>query len=306
MARQSDLRFYLGQVARILSIVLALFLFALILVGSISGFIVYQAVHPQRQPSAVNLDTMVGHPQTFSFADTTGAQREGWFFPGLNSAPAIVVCHGYGSQRADVLTLVTALQEHGFNVFLFDFAGHGTNPGVTTLGYRETQELASVVATVEARNDLDNRRIGLWGVDLGGYAVLEVAASDHHVAALAVDDAYDDPRNMLRLQVRNSGFTAIPYVERASDLIFRLANYSFRTTPPVSTRLAGTSGVTKLFITSADRPVFADETNRLFAKAPEPKQLQQDRQSYSDMSDDDRKMYESEMVNFFLQYLGLS
>ena len=306
MARHSDLRYHLSRVAKILSIVLALFLFAFILVSSISGFIVYQAIHPQRQPSAVNLDTMVGHPQTFSFPDTDGAQREGWFFPGLNSAPAIVVCHGYGSQRADVLTLVTALQEHGFNVFLFDFAGHGTNPGITTLGYRETQELASVVATVEARKDLDSRRIGLWGVDLGGYAALEVASSGHHVAAVAVEDAYDDPGNMLRMQVRNSGFTAIPYVARASDLIFRLANYSFRMTPPVSTRLAATAGVSKLFITSGDRPTFADETNRLFAKAPEPKQLQQDRQSYFDMSDDDRKMYESQMVNFFLQYLGLS
>ena len=53
------------------------------------------------------------------------AVRDGWFFPGLRGAPTVIVCHGYRAQRADVLTLVTALQEQQFNVFLFDFTGHG-------------------------------------------------------------------------------------------------------------------------------------------------------------------------------------
>ena len=78
--------------------------------------------------------------------------REGWFFPGLRGAPTVVVAHGYREQRADVLTLVTALQEQQFNAFLFDFTGHGTSPGVTTLGYKETEELAIGGAdTIRAR-----------------------------------------------------------------------------------------------------------------------------------------------------------
>ena len=79
------------------------------------------------------------------------------------------------AQRADVLTLVTALQEQEFNVFLFDFSGHGTSPGVTTLGYRETAELRAAVQTIATRDDVDPKRFGLWGVDMGGYAALEVA-----------------------------------------------------------------------------------------------------------------------------------
>jgi hypothetical protein len=39
----------------------------------------------------------------------------------------------------------------------------------------------------------------------------------------------------------------------------------------------------------------------VFAAAPPPKQLQRDQTSYADMSDDDRKNYENQIVSFFLQ-----
>ena len=301
MARLSDLRSGLARVAKAFSIILALILFGFISVATISGFLVYQALHPARSSSAINLGLMMGHPTTFSFPDTTGIQREGWFFPGLRGAPPIVVCHGYTAQRADVLTLVTALQEHGFNVFLFDFSGHGASPGITTLGYRETAELRLAVQTISMRDDVDATHFGLWGVDMGGYAALEVATSDNHVAAFAVDDAYSEPRDMLQLQIKTSGLTAIPYVSRFSDIAFGLVNYTYRNLPPVSTRLRETNGVPKLFIESDDHSALAEDVVELFARAPEPKQLVRDRLSYSEMTDDDRKSYESQIVNFFLQ-----
>lgn len=38
----------------------------------------------------------------------------------------------------------------------------------------------------------------------------------------------------------------------------------------------------------------------IFTIAPEPKQMIRDRTSYPDMSDEDRKNYESQVVSFFL------
>jgi hypothetical protein len=58
-----------------------------------------------------------------------------------------------------------------------------------------------------------------------------------------------------------------------------------------------------LFIQSDDRPQLADETWKIFSRAPEPKQLVRDRLSYSEMTDDDRHAYENQIVNFFLQNL---
>jgi hypothetical protein len=56
-----------------------------------------------------------------------------------------------------------------------------------------------------------------------------------------------------------------------------------------------------MFVQADDRAALSDETLRLFVKAPDPKQTLRDRLSYRDMTDDDRKSYENQIVNFFLQ-----
>lgn len=304
MAVLSELRDLFTRFGKIFSVLLALVLFAFVASASVSGFLLYQALRPPRNAAPFDLSVMMGHPTTFSFGLVGGGSREGWFFPGLRGGPAIVVCHGYLSQRADVLTLVTALQDREFNVFLFDFIGHGTSAGIPTLGYRETAELRSAVEALATRDDIDKQHFGIWGVDMGGYAALEVAASDPRIGAVAVDDAYNDPRDMLQIEIAKSGLTTLPGVRTLADFGFRMVEYRYRSEPPLSSRLNRTAGVSKLFVESDDRRALADETVTLFTKAPDPKMLLRERLSYRDMSDEDRKSYESQIVNFFLQNMS--
>jgi pimeloyl-ACP methyl ester carboxylesterase len=303
MAVLSELRYPTTHLAKVLSALLAIILFAFVSIATVAGFILYQALKPSHSTTSYDLNVMMGHPVPFSFSIPGEPDREGWFFPGLRGAPTIVVCHGYLSQRANVLTLVSALQDHQYNVFVFDFLGHGSIQGVTTLGYRETAELQAALHALSTRDDVDPKRFGLWGVDMGGYVVLEVAATDPRVAALVVDNAWDDPRNKIQDEVKSSGLGVIPYVNKFCDWGFRLMNYRFRSTPPVSSRLAHMPAIPKLVILSDDHPQLADETQQIFNRAPEPKQLVHDRLSYADMADDDRHTYEDRLVNFFLQYI---
>jgi len=301
MAVLAELRYPTTPIAKVFSGLFALILFCFVAVTSVSGFLIYQMVRPTRTPNSFDLTVMMGHPTSLSFPLADGTSREGWFFPGQRGAPTIIVAHGYREQRADVLTLVTALQEQQFNAFLFDFAGHGTSPGVTTLGYKETGELRSAVQTLSTRDDVDPKRFGLWGANMGGYAALRLATSDPRIGAVAVDNAYADPRDMVQVQVSRSGLTALPGVSLFSDAGFRLLNFSFRHEPPI--RIEMTQGLPKLFIESDDQSRLSDLVVRLFNNAPEPKQLLRYRLSYADMSDEDRKNYENQMVNFFLQSL---
>jgi len=300
MAVLSELRYPTTRPAKVFSGLLAILLFGIVSIGTVSGFLLYQILKPTRTPATFDLNVMMGHPTAFSFPVAGGASREGWFFPGLRGSSTIVVCHGYLAQRADVLTLVSALQDHEFNVFVFDFAGHGTSPDVTTLGYRETAELRSAIQTLSTRDDVDPQHFGLWGADMGGYAALEVAESDPRIGAFVVDDAYDDPRDMVGIEVKRSGLAVLPFVARFCDFGFRMLNYSFRNEPPASRRIAQTKGKPKMFVQSSDRPSLADGVLALYTKAPDPKQLVRDRLSYFQMSDDDRKTYENTIVNFFL------
>jgi uncharacterized protein len=303
MAVLSELRYPTTRLAKVFSGLLALILFAIVSVATISSYLLYQILKPPRSPATLDLNTMMGHPTTFSFNLADGTQREGWFFPGLRGAPTVVLSHGYGSQRADVLTLVTALQEHDYNAFVFDYIGHGTSIGLTTLGYRETGELRSALQGLATRDDVDPKHFGLWGVDMGAYTSLEVATSDPRVAAFVVDNAYDDPQDLVQTEVSRSGLTVIPYVSRFCNFGFRMLNYQYRKQPPVSTHLIATRGIPKLFVQSEDRPALAGDTASIFAKAPDPKQMVTDRVSYRDMSDDDRRTYENQIVTFFLQHM---
>ena len=80
-----------------------------------------------------------------------------------------------------------------------------------------------------------------------------------------------------------------------------MLNFAFRSEPPL--RLDHTQGIPKLFIESDDRPTLATLVVKLFNSAPEPKQLIRERVNYPDMSDEERKNYESQIVTFFLQSL---
>jgi pimeloyl-ACP methyl ester carboxylesterase len=301
MAFLSELRYPTTRIAKLLSGLFAMALFLFVSIAAVSCFLLYQVLRTAHGAgSSVDLNVMMGHPVSFSFSVPGEGEREGWFYPGLRGSPTIVVCHGYHSQRSDVLTLVTALQDQQFNVFLFDFTAHGTSPGVTTLGYREVAELQAAMQGLATRDDVDPKHFGLWGVDMGGYVVLENAVADPRVSAFIVDDAYADPRDMVQIEVKRSGLTVLPYVSKFCDLGFRMMNYQFRHQQLVTAQLARTKGIPKLFFVSDDRPDLAHDMTNIYTLAPEPKQMIRDRTSYPDMSDDDRKNYESQVVSFFL------
>src|SRR5713226_1199949 len=125
--------------------VLALVLSAVLATAAIAGFLVYRIVKPQRTSSEISMESFPGRPDAVEFSVPGIGARHGWFFPGLRGAPTIVLCHGYGSSRGELLTLVSALQDHQYNAFVFDFAAHGGNAGITTFGYREADEVRAAI-----------------------------------------------------------------------------------------------------------------------------------------------------------------
>src|SRR5580704_12721185 len=165
--------------------ILALAFFALLAAASVSGYLVYRMISPARSHSQIDLQNFPGHPDTLSFTVKGEGPRDGWFFPGLKSAPTIVLCPAYESSRGELLTLATALQDQQYNVLLFDFSAHGSNAGRSSLGLQEVSELRAAMDAVGSRSDVDANRFGLWGVNMGAYVALSETLSDHRVRAVA-------------------------------------------------------------------------------------------------------------------------
>jgi pimeloyl-ACP methyl ester carboxylesterase len=301
----SELRYPTTRRTRLFTGFLALFLFFLVATAIISGVLLYHILHPPNTSSDVDLSFLLGHPTAMSFPVPAGGERDGWFFPGRRGAPTIVVCHGYQSQRAEVLTLVTSLQEHQFNVFAFNFSGYGRSAGTTTLGYQETRELRAALEALSKRGDVDPTHFGAWGSDMGAYVVLSAATSDPRIAALVVESVYDEPRQFVGIQVTRSGFGVLPLVLGTTKLAFLLGNRNDRREKPLSARLGRLKDVPKLFVVARDNPELADSTRRLYELAPPPRQQSVQKTGYTTMSDEERRAYESQVVSFFLQTLPL-
>jgi pimeloyl-ACP methyl ester carboxylesterase len=303
MSFLSELRFPRTRLTKILGAILALGLFYLVASAMVSGFLLYHILWPPKTSSSINVDLLMGHPSTLSFSLPEGGTREGLFFPGLRGAPTIIFCHGYRSQRADILTMVTAVQEHGYNAYLFDFSGHGGNPGATTLGYKESDEVLAAIRMLAARDDVDHKRFGIWGTDLGAYSALSAAVADPRIQAIAADSAYGSPEEYLQIEVGRSGLEAIPLVVPFCRLGFDLIEHDYRKVVPLSARISRLSGVPQLYVEVSDEPRLAAATQRIYAGSPEPKQELHERASYAVMSDDGRRSYENLVANFFLTYL---
>jgi uncharacterized protein len=266
-----ELRYPTKLYTKLFMAFLALVFFAVLATAAIAGFLVYRIVKPQRTSSEIDMESFPGKPDLVDFTVPEIGVRHGWFFPGLRGAPTIILCHGYGSSRGELLTLVSALQDHQYNVFVFDFAAHGGNQGITTFGYREADEVRAAVDTVAARNDVDPARIGLWGYNLGAYAALREAENDHRIKAIVLDSVYDEPQQMVKIGVERTGLGGFPLMARSAAFSFTWLNYKYREDPPLSKKLNVLAGVPKLFIEPSDDPELAEITRQMFVKAPEPR-----------------------------------
>ncbi len=230
-----ELRYPSSWYTKLLMALLALVFFAVLATTAIAGFLVYRIVKPQRSSSEINMASFPGRPEVVSFEVPGGiGTREGWFFPGLRGAPTIILCHGYESSRGELLTLESALQDHQYNVFVFDFAAHGANAGISTLGYREVDEVRAAVDLLAARPDLDPTRFGLWGYNLGAYAALREAENDKRIRALVLDSVYDQPKQMVKVGVERNGLGGFPLMVRSAEFSFEYLNYAHRDDPPLS------------------------------------------------------------------------
>jgi pimeloyl-ACP methyl ester carboxylesterase len=296
-----ELRYPTRWYTKLLMALLALVFFAVLATTAIAGFLVYRIVKPQRTSSEINMASFPGRPDAVEFEVPGLGKREGWFFPGLRGAPTIILCHGYESSRGELLTLVSALQDHQYNVFAFDFAAHGGNPGLTTLGYRESDELRAAIDVLAARNDVDPERFGVWGYNLGAYAALREAESDKRVRALVLDSVYDEPKQMVKVGVERNGLGGFPFMVRSAELSFEYLNYAHRDDPPLSRKLITLAGVPTLFIQALDDPELATITLQMFIKAPEPReQAIIAHGNFASLNDEDKRMYENRIVSFFL------
>jgi uncharacterized protein len=127
----------------------------------------------------------------------------GVFLKREESQGTVIVCHGVGANHSDIEVIHQVLYEAGFQVFTFDFRGHGLSDGHTiTYGLNERMDVLGAYDACLARRDVDKERLFALGVSMGGASLTLALPDMPMVKAAVLDSAFADLTSMVEHQFR--------------------------------------------------------------------------------------------------------
>jgi len=118
-----------------------------------------------------------------------GIRLAAWYLPGENRA-AVVLLHGAGSTRSNVLDEATVLAAHGFGVLLVDARGHGDSGGrAMDFGWYGDRDIEAATRFLAGRADVDRGRIAVMGMSMGAEEALGASGTNSLIKAVVAEGA---------------------------------------------------------------------------------------------------------------------
>ena len=123
------------------------------------------------------------------FRADDGVRLSGWFIPSRNRA-TVVLLHGAGSTRSNVLDHAGVLARHGYGVLLFDARGHGRSQGrAMDFGWYGDNDVNGAIAFLRHQPNVDPRRLAAVGLSMGGEEAIGASAANEHIRAVVAEGA---------------------------------------------------------------------------------------------------------------------
>lgn len=140
--------------------------------------------HPPRIP--IDLTTPAGaHDVSFPVAD--GIEVGGWYTPSVNGA-TIVLLPGAGGNRTGTIDHALVLTRHGYGVLALDARGSGHSSGIGNLwGWYGMEDINGAINWLSLQSGVDQQRIALVGLSMGGEQAVTMAPADHRVRAVVAE-----------------------------------------------------------------------------------------------------------------------
>lgn len=232
-----------------------------------------------------NMSPMETFPEHFglayekaAFTTADGLTLKGWFIPALSgdeSAPTLLMCHGWSDNKGELLKMTFYLHHAGFHLFFFDFRSHGESGGTfTTLGHYELLDFAAAMRWLREQKPWCLKRLGVFGLSMGA-AVCAMAAGDYpEIEAVVLESPFTEFRRVCGQWAKNHA--GIPYFPLVALTVFMLrlrVGLAVGSKSPVNS-IARISPKPILIISgSEDRLMPESEVRELYAAAGEPKKL---------------------------------
>jgi len=195
----------------------------------------------------------------------------GWHVRGPAGGGTVLLLHGVRASRMEMLARARFLSSQGYGVLLIDLQGHGESGGERiTFGAREAQGVRAALAFMA--REQPGERIGVIGNSLGA-AALVLARPGKQISALVLEAMYptieEAVENRLGMVLGAPGKLLSPLLLQQLPLRLGVPLSGLRPIDAV-----GALACPTLVIGGAlDLHTTADETRRIHAAVPEPKQL---------------------------------
>lgn len=274
----------------------------LFLVTILAIFIIGTNLSKPHQSTIHAPKNLLGY-QNVSFVSKSGSTLAGWFLKGSDSMGGILLMHGVGSNRLEMLNRALFLNKSGYSVLLFDFQGHGESLGKNiTFGFLESRDANAAFDFLHKK--LQNKSIGVIGVSLGGASAV---MSDvlNKADALVLESVYptlgEAVENRIAIRIGDWGKFLSPL------LTFQLKprlGFTHHQLKPIE-RIHQAKGAVFIIAGTQDKHTTIDESHKLFEAANHPKSFWPLKgAAHIDLFDYSPEQYQQNILQFFSQHLS--
>jgi alpha-beta hydrolase superfamily lysophospholipase len=139
-----------------------------------------------------------------------GKKLEAWYMKADSAKGTVILFHGLGANKGNVLGEALEFNSFGYNTMLVDMRAHGNSEGiVNSLGYRESEEVKLAFDHISKKGE---KNIVLWGMSLGAVIITKaIWEYDLKPQKIILEMPFDRLQDHISARARISGFPGEPF-----------------------------------------------------------------------------------------------
>lgn len=136
----------------------------------------------------------------------------GWWIPTSQSAPTLILVHGWGRNLSRMLPYIQKFHPLGYNLIAFDARSHGSStPIKTPTVWTFTQDICAAVNFIVESRLVSSQEIGAVGLSIGGGAVINTASLDMRIRSVITVGAFSHPVEVMKLGFQEKHIPYLPF-----------------------------------------------------------------------------------------------
>ena len=147
---------------------------------------------------------------TVQLTTANGTRLEAWYMKTESAKGTVILFHGLGSNKGNVLSEAYSFLSFGYNTMLVDMRGHGNSGGaINTIGKKESEEVKLAFDYISGKGE---KSIVLWGMSLGA-VIITKAIWEYGInpQKIILEMPFDRLQDHIRARARISGFPGEPF-----------------------------------------------------------------------------------------------